>query len=96
MQEVISTCTGQGKSKATTLPWPSSTQAIGKQSTNAVNKHFIESVLTPTRESSVGSDTGFVHAPIQASFQFKDISVAEVRKALKDLPQAVTIGFDKI
>jgi hypothetical protein len=92
----VKICSGLGKTKASTSPWPCSTPAISKMSANSLNEHFISSVKTavPLHNDSHGCTS--IPAPAQCGFDFMPVNTAEVEHALNSAPLSGSIGSDNI
>ena len=90
--------TGMGKLKSVQHPWPCSTKAISKVSTDNVNQHFVATVTNLVNTKKVGfTYSVYLTDDFQLpTFSFTAVSEVEVTKALSTLKFSSSTENDNI
>ena len=97
----VKACTGLGKIKSSTLPWPHSSPSTCKMSADMVNRHFIDSISQLTNDAGKAATSSLptnLHAPntINPTFNFRTISSNDVLRAINIIKLKSTVDQDDI
>ena len=99
----IKQCIGIGRMKWLVNPWPCASRSQTASSAAKLNKHFIDSVthltanactLGTTQKATFQATISTTNLP--AAFEFAQITTADVRRAITDLPAKSSHGEDDI
>ena len=87
-----------GKLKSVQHPWPCSTKAISKASSDNKNHHFVATIINLVNTNNVSFThndrlTDYFQLP---PFSFTAVSIADVTKALSTLKSSSSTRSDKI
>ena len=101
----IKLCSGLGKTKNTSLPWPHSNSFISKQSANAINSNFIASVNSLCKSSN-SSDSRTspscdncnrnILTDNTQRYRFRHVSATDVLSAIQNIARKNVCGIDGI